>query len=69
MACVVAVALVQGVGALLLACWIWRDSSPQRIEACRQVRLRRLSGGIGQQGAPAEAGFGDSTAGLESGGV
>jgi hypothetical protein len=41
---VVAVALVQGVGALLLACWIWHDSSPQRIEAHRQARLRRGSG-------------------------
>lgn len=43
---VVAVALVQGVGALLLACWIWHDSTPQRIEARRQARLRRLSGEI-----------------------
>jgi len=43
---VVAVALAQGVGALLLASWIWHDSSPQRIEARRQARLRRLSGEI-----------------------
>lgn len=43
---VVAVALAQGVGALLLACWIWHDSSPQRIEARRRARLRRLSGEI-----------------------